>query len=53
MQLVELVALGLPSGDQEVSELFYVYWLRRSAWLLDGPVVQDLTWCWHVWPYWG
>ena len=53
MCLVELVTLGLPSGNQKVSDFFQIYGLIRSAWLLDGPVVQDLTWCWHVWPYWG
>ena len=39
MCLVKLVTLGLPFGDQEVSDLFHVYQLRRSAWLLYGPVV--------------
>ena len=50
MCLVQLVTLGLPSGDQKASDLIQINGLRRSAWLLDGSVVEDLTWCWHFWP---
>ena len=53
MCLVKLVILGLPSGNQKVSDFFQIRGLRRSAWSLDGPVVQDLMQCWHVWPYWS
>ena len=49
--LIELVTLGLPFGYQEFPDLLHVDGLRRSAWSLDGSVVEDLTWCWHIWPY--
>ena len=44
MCLIELVTLGLPVGYQEVPDLLHINGLRRSVWLLDGSVVEDLTW---------
>ena len=42
MCLVELVTLGLPVGYKEIPDLFHVDRLRRSAWSLDGSVVENL-----------